>query len=561
MRVCFITTTSFDRDPRALAEANATRAVGHDVVGVSARGSGLDWVVSPGRRSLLGRLTARSGHQRLGSAAAATGAGLFVPVQPASIAIAAEAAGSRAGAYLNRPTWDPSDRNSILWRAPAEPGLSVPASGETPRSHVPGPPQAASTFRGPVTLVYRTSARTPGRYLEAAFRRAGVDTTHLETLDWRVIPAESAAVVVVESPLPALAVHGSNPGVPVILWVHHGEHHVDGNVRLQRRYGASVVALAHSWHLAYRFHGLVERLPFAVAREITDPTFRAHSDRDFDVAFVGSSSSDARYNRRDRLLDEARSRFGSDRVVIAHDIAPEQMMAFYRNARIVPDDGVGRHLPITMRFFEATGAGSLLLTRETPGMSLLLEPGAHYVVMDEDGLEQLEDLLATSTEQVALAGHASVWEGHTYDTRVTELFGIIDRARDLGLSPPPPSEKPSGLSGAVAAFSDAQRVLDLEAGLGATLADREVWPFADAAERAEPGTFHMAAIGGGSPEDRRRAVQAARLAVVAPSGLEKEIEGLVATLHGGHRTFRFPGATAFTFGASGYRISSAPDPD
>jgi hypothetical protein len=545
-----------------MAEAHATRAVGHDVVGVSTRESNLDWVRSPGRGSVLGRLTARTASQRLASAAAATGADLYVPVQPTAIAAAAAAARKRRdSSYLTRPTWDLSDSDSTAWRAPAEPALSLPALGESPRCHVPDSTSPVSTVRDPVTFVYRSSDRTPGRYLEAAARRAGVETTHLESLDWTLVPAGTVAVVVVESPLPALSVNGVNPGVPVVLWVHHGEHHVDGNVRLQRRYGAGVVALAHSWHLSYRFNGLVDRLPFGVAPEITEATFRPHSDRDFDVAFVGNRSTGDRYRRREQLLDEAQSRFGSDRVVVASDITPEQMMAFYRDARIVPDDGVGRHLPITMRFFEATGAGALLLTRETPGMSLLLDPGSDYVVMEDDGLDQMADLLTGSTQSVALSGHTAVWDRHTYDTRLSELFGIIERARSLDLDAPPPPEKHVGASAAVAAFADAQRVLDLEAGVAGQLADREVWSFPYAAERAEPGTFHVAAIGGGSPEDRMRAVRAARLAVVAPSGLDDEIEKLVTSVHGGHRSFRFPGATAFTFGTSGYRVSSAPDPD
>jgi hypothetical protein len=322
-----------------------------------------------------------------------------------------------------------------------------------------------------------------------------------------------------------------------------------------------VVALAHSWHLAYRFHGLVERLPFAVAPEISDASFRAHSDRSFDVAFVGSRSKDERYDRREHLLHEAKRRFGSERVLLASDLAPEEMMAFYRDARIVPDDGVGRHLPITMRVFEATAAGALLLTRETPGMSLLLDRDKDYVAMEGDGVDQLQALVDGPTEDVALSAHGEVWARHTYDTRVDQLLEIIDRAQSSMLPPPPPPPVHSGMSAAVAAFPDAQRILDLEAGVADALTDREVWAFAAAAERAEPGTFQVAVVGGGSAGDRLRAVRAARMAVISPPGLAAEVEELVRTEQGGHRTFEMEGATAFTFGSSGYRVSSAPDPD
>ena len=559
VRVCFITTTSFDRDPRALAEVNATRAVGHEVVGVSARPSALDWAHPLSSPSLLQRLDRQTTEERLASAAASTGADLFVPVQPAAISAASKASARRqSSSYLNKPTWDHGGRDDLSWRAPHEPGLSLPALGLPPASHIPGGQDVHTGGRGPIAIVYRRSDRTPGRYLEAAFRRTAVETIHLESLDWSLITKDVAGVVIVESPLPALAVSGSNPGVPVVFWVHHGEHHVDANVRLQRRYGANVIALAHSWHLGYRFGGLVERLPFGVAPEITDSSFRPHSSRTFDVAFVGSRSGGARYARREKLLDEARARFG-ERVRALSDVSPEQMMHLYCDSRIVPDDGVGRHLPITMRFFEAAGAGALLLTRETPGMSLLLEPGTDYVPMDDDGLDQLVDLVEGETEQVGLSGHASIWARHTYDDRVQELFQMMERARSLDLPAPRREFGVGGVAAAVAAFADAQRVLDLEAGVGAQLRDREVWAYSEAEQKAQPGAFQISVVAGGSVEERRRAVGAARLAVVAPSALANEIGSLVTSVHGEHLTFESEDVIAFTYGSSGYRVSSAPD--
>ena len=75
-------------------------------------------------------------------------------------------------------------------------------------------------------IAYRKSDRNPGRYVETALERAGLEVRQVESIDWETIDPSALAVIVVESPLPALAVHGQNPGVPVIFWVHHGEHQV-----------------------------------------------------------------------------------------------------------------------------------------------------------------------------------------------------------------------------------------------------------------------------------------------------------------------------------------------
>src|SRR5690606_25211691 len=99
-------------------------------------------------------------------------------------------------------------------------------------------------------LVRRATAVTPGRYLEAALRRAGVDVVVADRIDWALL-AGVEAVVVVESLLPPFPIVGDNPGTPVLFWAHHGEHHTAMHRRLVRRYRADAVLLAHSWHLAH----------------------------------------------------------------------------------------------------------------------------------------------------------------------------------------------------------------------------------------------------------------------------------------------------------------------
>lgn len=559
VRVCLIATQSIRLDPRAVAQANSTRAAGHDVVGVSTDDSDFDWVTTVTKPSVPERLRRLGRTERMVRAARATEADLYVPTGPNAMDLARSAARGLAP-YLIEPRWaEGRDDASLIWRAPAEPSLSLPARAKPPALHVPSYRGPDPTSPGPVHIVYRKTLRNPGRYLEAALRRREFETTHAEILDWDSISPRAMGVVVVESPLPALPVHGTNPGIPVVFWVHHGEHHLATNLRLQRRYGAHTVALAHSWHLGYRFMGLVDRIPFAVAPELADSDFVPHDDRSFDVAFVGSSSGGSRYQRRSRALDSIAARLG-DRVAIANDVSPEEMMSLYRNSRIVPDDGAGRHLPITMRAFEAAGAGALLVTREAPGMSLLLRRDVDFVPMRGDGSDQIVDLATGDTESLGRSAHASTWERHTYDHRVDDLLWLLARTRDEKREAPGEETPPAGMAGAIASFADGQRVLALGVDPADHLPDREIWQFSAASERAEPDTFNIAAIAGGSPGDRRRAVRAARTAVVTEAGLADEVEDLVTTEKGEHQTLSLGQTAIFTFGGSGYRVSNDPDP-
>jgi hypothetical protein len=560
VRICFIATRSIRHDPRTVAQANSTRSVGHEVLGVSADEDDLSWVVTSAVPSLADRVGRRGTSQRLVRAAEKLHADIYVPRGPAAVDIAREAA-QGSGVFLTEPAWDQgANESDLLWRAPTEPSLSLPAGGEVPTLHVPSYRPVPARTSGPVHIVYRKTERNPGRYLEAALRRRGLETTHGEEIEWGSVPRGTLGVVVVESPLPSLPVQGSNPGIPVVFWVHHGEHHLDANIRLQRHYGAHAVALAHSWHLAYRFTGLVDRLPFGVAPELGGHDFIPHDRRRFDVAFVGSSAGTRRYRRRAEALSIISSSLGQERVAVADNMIPEEMSALYRNSRIVPDDSAGRHLPITMRVFEAAGAGALLVTRAAPGMGLLFEGDEEFIPMTGDGVGQVIELVAGDTESIGRAGHMRTWTHHTYDRRVDDLVSMFSRIRDLGLEALAPMEPPAGLPGAVTAFPDAQRVLDLDAGLDPHLADREVWEYTAASSRAEPNTFHVSVIAGGSPGERRRAVAAARTAVVTEAGLATEIEKLVTDEHGQHSSFHRGEVVMFTFGGFGYRVSNAPDP-
>ncbi len=559
MRICLISTSSIDDDPRARAQAAALSAAGHELCGVSYQGSELQWVRDAARPSFGDRLSRKSTADRAVDLLVESGADLYLPVQEAAQNIALRAAEGERATVVGRPGWAQDDR-TLIWRAPREISLSRPSSDRQPSIHVPGwsQPQPAHAT-GTVVVAYRRSERNPGRYLEEGFRSLGLDVMRTQGIAWDQIPPDALGVFIVESKLPGLPVSGTNPGVPVVFWVHHGEHHLSANVRLQRRYGASAVALAHSWHLAHHFHGLVERLPFAVAPEIADRDFRPHGDRSHDVGFVGSPAVGDRYQERVELLEDLTTSLGEGAVALSTDMSPAEMMKLYRDSRIVPDDGHGRHFPITMRAFEATGAGATLLSRYSPGLGLILDPEEEFMPMDDQPADQIHRMLDQGTEEVGRAGHSRVWDSHTYVHRADTLLNIASRIRSEDVEPPDPPPIPTGHAGAVDRFPDAQRILDLGEATQEQLPDREVWRFEVAADRAEPRSFQVSVITSGNASERRRAVEAARMAVVTPRSLASEIGDLVEAAHGEPRVHEFGDSSVFVFGSSGYRVS--PDPE
>jgi hypothetical protein len=560
VRICLVSTTSIGRDPKALATAESLRLAGHEVVGVAGDDDDTPWVQTPrsGRVRKPGRTPTG---ELLVDLAIRQEADIYQPLHPRSVEVAENAAAAIVDAtVLSQPDWPAPAIRNLIRLAPADPGRSRPVSGHVSTHHVPGwTVPRSKTASGQVVIAYRSTRFNPGRYLQTALERSGLLVDQRDRIDWTTISPTTRTVIVVESPLPALEVTGNNPGIPVIFWAHHGEHHIDTNVRLQRRYGADLVVLAHSWHLAHRFLGTVDRMPFGVPSELfaTD-FFNPHAERRWDVGFVGATSTDKRYAARDSVLAELTKRRGAKRITQESGISPERMAKIYLQSRVVIDDGASRHLPITMRVFEGMGAGAMLVTNEAPGMEVVFERGLQYLPAATEVADQVVDALDRGTEPIAMAGHRAAWQGHTYDIRVTEILALLDEVD--------PTEAPrveplaQGPAAAVSRFADAQRILDLGESLVGALPGREVWGYQRAADRAEPGTFHISVVSDGSSSDRARAVAAARIAVVCPTGVAAELEVLVGDIHGALKKYEIEGQTVFTFGSTGYRVDNRPDP-
>lgn len=438
LRVSIVSDRNPYADPALMALTRSLDSVGHHVsvisraepmAGLSPRVTTTKVEAGGGRFSLgrLGRrLTGDKGAQQdalMVAALAGSRPHLIYPQRAEDITTANAA----AAPTLRKPTW-PVPLHDLVSLAPHDARLST--SPTTPLSYrelptwVSGEP-APGRFQGhKAVLVYRVTPTSPGRYLESAMRRAGIEVTVMDAiLDLDRVDPKAGFVVVVESAYPAFEVSGDKPDVPVFFWVHHGEHHLEANLRLTRRYRADAALMAHSWHLAHRFPVPTHRFPFGVAPEL-DPRSKSWGDREFDVAMVGSGigSAGSRYRRRREIMEHIAAEFETK---VAYGLRPEEMIALYGNSRIVVNDGGPKHFPITMRVFESLGGGSLLLTEDIPGTDTILRPGEHYVPMSDDPVDQVRTLLSDpGSALIAEKGHRSAMERHTYDHRVDRLVEI-----------------------------------------------------------------------------------------------------------------------------------------
>jgi hypothetical protein len=446
-----------------------------------------------------------------------------------------------------RPDWPAAGRDHLL-ATPADPSLSVPVDRSIPErspwDRHTGPTPEGRHRRRVVVLAFRSTPSGPGHYLARALTRAGVEVRVTDRIDLAQ-HSDADAVLIVESPTPPIEITGQSD-VPIVFWVHHGEHHLDGNLRLAARYGADLVLMAHSWHLALRFTARVERFPFGVAPELVPPDPPAFAERPYDLSFVGSVAGSA-YERRRSLIAQARASL--DRVEVAEGISPLDMAVLYGRSRSVLNEGGTRHRPITMRVFETIGAGALLVTEPAPGLDLLFD--GLYTTVGETGLagEQLRSLLAgPDAAAMASAAHVHALTAHTYDHRVDLLFRLVDEVGRASTPRATPAGRDS-FAPFLAAHPYGQRILDASGELDAP--DREVWRVSDLRDDPAPASFDTVVLG---PTDPPELAVCARRFVV---GIGLDAESVAVT----PRTVTRVGAlTVLDLGAPGYDVDTVGGP-
>lgn len=176
-------------------------------------------------------------------------------------------------------------------------------------------------------------------------------------------------------------------------------------------------------------------LPLAFAPELHPDEIL---DRCYDVAYVGSSNASI-HPVRHALLAVIRREVPHFSMGTAN---PQGMGRIYAQAKLVFNKSVNND--VNMRYFEAMGAGAVLLTdhAQNNGAEELFTVGEHYLEYhDEQTLCSLIHGLLQDPERCSRIGDAArqlVLARHTYKHRVERLIAIVGKTRKL--TPPRPED-------------------------------------------------------------------------------------------------------------------------
>ncbi len=165
----------------------------------------------------------------------------------------------------------------------------------------------------------------------------------------------------------------------------------------------------------------VEWLPLAFPSELfSDP----EQTRPIDIAFVGSLDP-AIYPDRVKLFK------GAQQIVTRAEFgpaSPAEMSTRYGQAKIVLNRSFNND--VNMRYFEAMGAGAVLLTDPVinNGAEDLFHAGEHYLVYRSESelLDSIRWLLGQpeKARAIGLAARKCVEAQHTYDHRVQQVLAV-----------------------------------------------------------------------------------------------------------------------------------------
>ena len=576
-----VSTGDASRDPRLIPLVNSLSVSGNEVVVVTAPNREplphVERVVVPGRvpsgrghaANVLRRvqpnvLRRRNLARRIAAAAHRTGAQLFYPLARRDLQSSVDAAAD-AGAVFSLPAWGSAGDRDIAALASDDPRWGESSAGPGLMHHTK-PPTDSGPFPQPgrhtgkkIALAYRQSATSPGRYLRTALERAGVQVdVHDGVIDFGRVAGDSVAVVVVESPYPAFDTRGTKPEVPILFWAHHGEHHLDANLRLVDRYQVDAVLLSHSWHLGHRFPVPVHRFPFAAAPEISG-SGTPYGDRAFDVAMVaaGLNRPGGTYSGRRVMAARLEAAFGKG-ARFSYGLLPEAVGELYRTSRVVTNDGGTNHRPVTMRVFEAIGNGARLLTEDTPGLACLLQPG-HYHLMSNDVVDDVRSIVGDDDSATAAdEARRYVLAHHTYDHRVDELVAIADVTK--AASPRPPPTFSSELALHIHDDVAVQTILDYSSpGLVQDLTTREIRRGEVFGDRIAPRSVDAVVLGSHYGSGAAMAALAARSFVYIDGAPGREVDEIVAD-HPDATVERIGSITRIDFNAGRYRQRPAGHP-
>jgi spore maturation protein CgeB len=222
------------------------------------------------------------------------------------------------------------------------------------------------------------------------------------------------------------------------------------NADLLRRFDLLVSSLPH---LVERFRGLgidAEYLPLAFDRVVMERAARRRQSLDptgarpQPVTFVGGLDSHRRVAVLERLCEHTDLSvwgYGAEAVRPSSPILPRyrgqawglDMYTVLGQSRITINmhRAYAEGFANALRMFEATGAGALLFTEEAPNLPELFQPGSEAIAYSgpDDLVDKIHHHLEHDAERlrIAAAGQARTLATHTYEQRIAELAGMLER--------------------------------------------------------------------------------------------------------------------------------------
>ncbi len=296
-----------------------------------------------------------------------------------------------------------------------------------------------------IAVGYRWFPTSIAYHLERSLKRAGCAVTYVG------LPCDSRPGYDSATPIDRVVAElGSTPDV--FLWVDAGGRYfplgieelpipsacylIDVHLGHWRPHAArffDMVFVAQKDYLPrYRDavgHDQVYWLPLAAAE---DRHRRLELPRIYEVAFVGNIARAHRTSARLRRLKKLASRFNTNDFF--RHYPPDEVGRVYSQAKVVFNTSIAGD--VTMRIFEGSGCGALMLTdSDQNGLRDLFEIGNEIVLFrdDEDLIEKISYYLAHDKERVEIAeaGYRRTTEDHTYGHRAQRILELTQGA-DLG---------------------------------------------------------------------------------------------------------------------------------
>ncbi|MDD5018798.1 MAG: glycosyltransferase [Candidatus Omnitrophica bacterium] len=165
-------------------------------------------------------------------------------------------------------------------------------------------------------------------------------------------------------------------------------------------------------------------LPWAADALKPSQVFLGDDKRQYDICFIGT---EGKYSLRKVVIETIRYFYPQSYIGRAER---EQLYDYYSRAKIVVNYPI--HNDINARFFEAMGAGAMLLTYRIKGngFSEIFQENKHVVAFDDilsEMRQKIDFYLEHAEERLTIAKNSFdlVNASHTYRHRLKEMFRIM----------------------------------------------------------------------------------------------------------------------------------------